>query len=135
MKKKILIFSISIVILFFNLVSVAKAEEGKVEVPETATGAKDVLVNMIRVGREELPQKIKSMWTEEALPVWGRMYDWYKENIWSRIQETIKSREPAVKEDFGQEKGEMATDIKKAAPKIPEYLKSFWQEIKNLFNK
>jgi hypothetical protein len=133
MNKKIIIFLISISFLFSNFNFIAKAEEGKVAIPETTEGAKSVIMNMIKAGREQLPQSIKSMWNEEVLPVWGRMYDWYKENIWSRVQENIKMREPAVKEAFQQEKGEMATDIKKEAPKISEYLKSLWQEFKNLF--
>ncbi|MCX6761154.1 MAG: hypothetical protein NTZ84_03595 [Candidatus Nealsonbacteria bacterium] len=134
MKKKIIIFLISIAVLFFNFSFIVKAEDGKVEVPETTQGAKEVLMNMIRVGREELPKNMKKLWTEEVLPVWGRMYGWYKDNIWSKVQEGLKKREPAVKEAFGQEKGEMATDIKKEAPKISQYLNSLWQEFKNLFN-
>jgi hypothetical protein len=133
MNKKIIILLVLIVFLFSNFSFVVKAEEGRAEVPATIEGAKNVLKDMIRAGREQLPQSIKAMWNEEALPVWGKMYDWYRENIWSRVREKIENREPAVKEAFDQEKGEMATDIKKEAPKISEYLKFLWQEFKNLF--
>jgi len=134
MKNKLFIFLISLIVVFSSFIFIVKAEEGKVEVPETVGGAKEVLMNMIKVGREQLPQSIKSMWDEEVLPVWGRMLDWFKVNIGSKVGEIIKQREPEVKQDFEEEKGEMAQDIKKEAPNFSQYLKTFWQEIKNLFS-
>lgn len=101
--------------------------------PGTVEGAKQKVMDLISVAGQEVPKSIKTMWQEEVVPVWARMYDWYKENIWARVQANIKMREPAVKEAFDKEKGEMAEDIKKEAPKISEYLKFLWQEFKNLF--
>lgn len=129
MNKKI--FILILIFSFFGFI--AKAEGNRVEVPDTIDAAKIFIMDLIRAGREDLPKNMKSTWENEVLPVWGRMYDWYKTNIWSRVQEGIKLREPAVKEAFDKEKGEMAEDIKKEAPKFSEYLKFLWQEFKNLF--
>lgn len=89
---------------------------------------------MIKAGSVQLPQNIKTMWQDDVLPVWGKMYAWFKDNIGDWVREKIRQREPAVKKSFELEKGEMAQDIKKEAPKISEHLKYFWQEIKKLFN-
>jgi hypothetical protein len=123
----ILIF-ISLILPSFNL----SAEQGMPQLPETIEGAKEMAGEALKTGQKELPGTMKKIWQEEVLPVWNKMFDWFKVNVWPKAENEIKKREPALKQDLQTETGEMKEDIKKEAPKVSENLKNLWKEFKNL---
>ena len=108
------------------------AQEENVKIPGTVEEAKEMVGNALKVGQQELPGTMKKTWQEEVLPVWDKMYDWFKVNILPKAKNEIKKREPALKQDLQTETGEMKEDIKKEAPKVSSNLKNLWKEFKNL---
>jgi len=128
--KKILI---ALILFSFLLPIISLAQEG-VKLPETMEEAKDMVGNVIKVGQQELPGNMKTMFKEDVLPVWSKMYGWFKVNIWPKAEKEIKKREPALKEDVQKETGEMREDVKKEVPKISAKIRTLWAEFKNLIN-
>jgi len=128
---------IFIVLVLFSfllpIISLAQ-EEDRVKLPETMEEAKNMVGNVIKVGQQELPGNMKNMFKEDILPVWNKMYDWFKVNIWPKAEKEIKKREPALKEDVQKETGEMKEDVKKEVPKISAKIRILWAEFKNLIN-
>ena len=130
--KKILI---ALILFSFLLPIISLAQEGEgVKMPETIEEAKDMVGNVIKVGQKELPGNMKNMFKEDVLPVWNKMYGWFKVNIWPKAEKEIKKREPALKEDVQKETGEMKEDVKKEVPKISAKIRILWAEFKNLIN-
>lgn len=123
-----------VLILFsFLLPIISLAQEGnQVKLPETVDQAKDMVTNAIKVGQQELPGNMKTMFKEDVLPVWNKMFDWFKVNIWPKAENEIKKRQPALKEDLQTETGQMKTDIKTEVPKISTKIRTLWAEFKNL---
>jgi thymidylate kinase len=113
MKKLILIFLIFSLFSFFPLkISAAKEEGGEL--------------------LEKILIEIKEKWKEEALPVFKKMWNWFKENIWAKIQSLLKAeyekRKPEVKEEFKKK----TKEIKKEAP---QFLEKIWEKFSSLFRK
>ncbi|MCX6759267.1 MAG: hypothetical protein NT012_01765 [Candidatus Nealsonbacteria bacterium] len=70
---------------------------------------------------------------EEILPIWQKMWDWFKVNIWSRVENWIRpeieKRKDILKEGFEGEKEEMKEELKTEVPKTG---KSLWEKFKEL---
>ena len=101
---------------------------------------------------EELPAILKKIWREEALPVWKKMGNWFR-NIWEnyiksslrnfwysylkpkiqsfleRVKEflgkEVEERKPIIEEEFEKEKEELMEEL-------PGVTKSLWERFKAL---
>jgi predicted RNA-binding protein Jag len=114
MKKLIFIFLIFFLVSFFPLkILAAKEAEGG-----------ELL--------EKILIEIKEKWKEEVLPIYKKMWNWFKENIWAKIQPLLKAeyekRKPEVKEEFKKK----TKEIKKEAP---QFLEKIWEKFSSLFRK
>ena len=113
--KKIII--ITILINFF-LPSFSFAQQ---EMPQTVGEAKSLGLNIVN----QLPEAVKKVWREEAMPLFGKMWIWSKPVVdpwWQKLSgilgKEVEKRKPAVEEEFKKEKEEMWNDI--------------WQKLKGL---
>lgn len=97
--------------------------------PKTFEEAK----KMAEQAEKELPEIMKELYRQEALPIWQKTYYWLKVNVWFRIQAWLKpefeKRKQFLKERFQKEKKEIKEEIKTEVPKAG---KSFWEKIKAL---
>jgi predicted RNA-binding protein Jag len=114
MKKLIFIFLIFSLVSFFPLkILAAKEAEGG-----------ELL--------EKILIEIKEKWKEEVLPIYKKMWNWFKENIWAKIQPLLKAeyekKKPEVKEEFKKK----TKEIKKEAP---QFLEKIWEKFSSLFRK
>ncbi len=108
-----------------------------VKVPENLEEAKELGQKALETGQKELPGLIEKIWKEEIMPLWQKMYDWFKANIWPKIkswfmkfiQPEIEKRKPALEEEFKKEKQEMKTEVQNQLPKIWD---SLWEKFKEL---
>ncbi|MFH1509997.1 MAG: hypothetical protein ABID67_02570, partial [Candidatus Nealsonbacteria bacterium] len=75
----------------------------------------------------------KNIWTNEMLPVWGKMYDWFKDHLWSifsdwfkkEVEPEIERIKPNIEEEFEKEK----VEVKEELPKVG---KSLWNKFKEI---
>jgi len=112
-------------------------DESPVKVPENLEEAKEMGQKALETGQKELPGLIEKIWKEEIMPLWQKMYDWFKANIWPKIkswfmkfiQPEIEKRKPALEEEFKKEKQEMKTEVQNQLPKIWD---SLWEKFKEL---
>lgn len=125
--KKIIVSLILVGILLpgFSL----SQEPIKFQAPETMEEVKEIGGKALEVGEKELPGILERIWKEEVLPIWKKMYDWFKLHIWAKIwplaEKEIEKRKPLIKEEFQKEKEE----LKEEAPKVG---KSLWEKFKEL---
>ena len=146
-----IIFSLLILGFILPLSSFAQ-EELPIEAPKTIEEAKGMVEKSGQKILEVMPGFIKKIWREEVLPIWRKMWDWFKDiwksyiqpffhNLWysslkPRIQSLlqkareligreIEEREPMIKEEFEKEKEEIIEEI----PKVTE---SLWERFKGL---
>ncbi len=139
--KKIIIISIfaGLILPIFSF-----AEPVPITPPENLDQAKEMGKKALETTQKELPGIIGKIWREEVLPIWQKMYSWFKTNIWPKIwawfkkeiepkaKQEIEKRKPIVQEEFKKEKEEVKTEIKqgviqKAVLDVWEKLKQFWQ--------
>jgi len=111
--------------------------ENQITPPANIEEVKEVGEKALTIGEKELPGIIQKIWKEEVVPLWLKMYGWFKSRYGDRInnwfQETIKpeldKRKPKVEEEFKKESGEMKTEVKQELPKIGQ---SLWEKFKEL---
>jgi len=147
--QKIVIFLL-ILSLFMPLFGFC--QETPIKVPGTIDEAKDFIKNGFRIVLEKMPTVLKTIWREQVLPIWKKMWNLFKNtwasyiknflhNLWysslkpqiqSLIQKVkgllgikIEQQKPIIEEEFQKEKKEMQKEIPKAA-------ESFWQKFKEL---
>ncbi|OGZ22347.1 MAG: hypothetical protein A2922_02765 [Candidatus Nealsonbacteria bacterium RIFCSPLOWO2_01_FULL_43_36] len=121
MKKIItIVLIINIALASFPLSALAQ------EAPQTMEEAKVFGLNLL----ERLPNAIKNVWQNQALPIWWNMWVWTKgfwertlggwvENIWQKLWRLTGKETPDVKNEFQKEKQEMQKDL--------------WERFKELF--
>jgi hypothetical protein len=126
-----------LIILRILLPSFSFAQKEVISPPETLEEAKKMGEKALETGQKELPGIIEKIWKEEVLPVWQKMYDWFKINIWPKIEswfkkevqprakEEIEKRKPLIEEEFKKEKEEMKEEV-------PKVTKSLWERFKEL---
>ena len=105
------------------------SQETSITPPETVGEAKEIGKKALEVGETELPSILQKIWQEDVLPIWTKMFNWFKDNIWIKIwplaEEEIEKRKPIIEEEFEKEKEE----LKEEAPEIG---KSLWEKFKEL---
>ena len=127
--KKIIFLGILIGLLFTQNVQVvnAKVITGNVE---------EILDRVVDFILYTLPGMIKELFEEQVLPLWKRMYEWFKENIWEKIKpltvEEIERRKQIAEEEAQKERDELMQEIGEISinsdfwEKIKEFLVELW---------
>jgi hypothetical protein len=138
MKIKIITISLIFLIawgLIFPLFSFA--QQHSVSPPQNKEEIKNFIQKAIETIKEKIPLIVAKIWKEEVLPVWQKMYDWFKRNIWLKIENWFKDtllpllkgefseNKPLIKEEFQKEKEEMKSDL-------PNVRESLWERFKDL---
>lgn len=112
-------------------------QDKTMEAPETLEEAKEIGERGLQETQRRLPGILERIWKEEVLPVWRKMYEWFKANIWSRIvaffkkevkpraEEEIKKRKQIIGEEFEKEKQEMKEEL-------PKVRKTLWERFLEL---
>jgi len=119
------------------LPSFSFAQNQELKQPETFEEVQEIGERAVEIGKRELPGILEQTWKEEILPIWQKMYDWFKTNIWPkienwfkkevepRVKEEAEKRKPIIEEEFKKEKEEMKEEV-------PEVTKSLWEKFKEL---
>ncbi len=112
------------------LPSFSLAQGNGIKVPETFEEAKELGERALEIGKEKIPGTMETVWNEKVLPLWTKMYEWARTNIWLKIQplieREIEKRIPLMKEKFEKEKQEMKEEL-------PVITKSLWQRFIELW--
>lgn len=113
MKLQIFIISLSLVVLLLPNFSFAQEEFGAAT-PQTVGEAKDFITTILA----KLPEAVKRIWQEEALPLWQRMWEWLKPFIepwWNKalslLNREAEKRKTDIEKEFRKEKQEMQNDL------------------------
>lgn len=135
MIKKIIIISIfaGLILPSFSLTA-----QVQLQPPENLDEAKKIGEKALEVSKKELPGIVEKIWKEEVLPVWQKMYDWFRENIWERYilpffkkeveprtRQEIEKRKPIIQEEFQKEEKELKEEV-------PIVGKSLWEKFKDI---
>jgi hypothetical protein len=86
----------------------------------------------IETTQKELPGILKKIWKEEALPVWQKMWEWFRENILVKIESLFKSE---YEKREGEVKGEFKRKVEEIKGEFPQLLQKIWEKIIPLFKK
>ena len=126
---KVIFLGILVGLLFIQNIQVVNAKI-------IAGGAEDVLNRVVDFILYELPGIIKEIFEEKVLPIWSRMYEWLKENVWENIKpltkEEIERRKKIAEEEAQKEKEELLQEIGEISiknefwGKIQEFLIELW---------
>jgi len=126
---KIIFIGVLIGLLFTQSVQAATGSI-PVNIEETLDRVMDFLLH-------DLPALIKGIFEENVLPIWNRMYEWFKENIWEKIKplttEEIERRKEIAEEEARKEREELLAEIGEISIKndIWEKVKDFLTELWN----
>lgn len=105
------------------------AQDGTTSVPEDWGAIKDLGQKGLEKSKG-LPQILENIFKNDVLPVWEKMYNWFKINILSKlspsVQKEIEERKPVIKEEFQKEKEEIKGDW----PSTKTTIMNLWQKIK-----
>jgi len=135
--KAVKIIILCLVLLNITLPTGIMGQTAPIKPPENLDEVKQMGEKTLKVARRDLPGIIENIWKNEVLPVWKKMFNWTKSNIWddwlslwfkkiwsstiSIFKGEVEERKPAIKEEFKKEKQE----VKEEAPKIG---KSIWKK-------
>ena len=106
-----------IILIAFGLIlpsfSLAQEELGTAA-PKTIEEAKSFITAVL----SKLPEAVKRIWQEEALPLWQKMWEWAKPFIepwWNKFlslfNKEVEKRKPALQQEFQKEKEEIEQDL------------------------
>lgn len=133
-------FKIITILIIFSLVLPAFSfaqEQSGFSAPQTVEEAKNVVMTIL----SKLPDAVKQVWREEAVPIlrktWVWFFEFWKSSIWPALDpwrqklmdllgQEIEKRRPAIEEEI---KKEVKENIKETAPVIGE---SLWGKVKDL---
>jgi len=141
MKNEKLKIKLSVLIIIgLMLPSFAFLQTQPIAPPENLEGAKKMGEKALETTQKELPGILEKIWKEEVLPIWQKMYDWFKVNIWPKIESLFKTkiqpqitkevekRKPIIGEEFQKEKKEM----KESVPTTKTTVLNLWEKFKEL---
>jgi len=125
---------IILILLGMILPNFSFAQGEGVKLPENWEDIKAIGQRLFDVIVKDLPGVFVKIWQEEVLPIWQKMWNWLKENIFDPyinpfFKKEIESRKPIIGTEFQKEKKEMKEGIKIEAPQL---IKSFWDKFKEL---
>lgn len=121
---------VALILIGFLLPNFAFLQSQTITPPETLNEAKSMGEKFWGIVKNELGQIIVKIWKEEVWPIWLKMYNWAKKNLWDPylgplLGKEIEKRKPVIKEEFQKEKKE----LKEEAPRLS---KSLWERFKEL---
>lgn len=97
--------------------------------PQTVEEAKNFGMTIL----SKLPDAVKKVWQEEAMPILQKMWEWFwpflepwRQKLVDLLSREIEKRRPAIEEEI---KKEIKEEIKETAPVIG---KSLWNKFKDL---
>lgn len=113
-------------ILIMSVLTTVFPPVTRAEVPQTVEEAKTLGLNIL----ERLPNAIKDIWQNQALPLWWNMWVWTKgfwastlgskvQGLWEKLWGLSDQTPPDLKNEFRKEKQEMQKDL--------------WERFKDLF--
>ena len=123
---------LSLLIIGLILPSFCFAQEGTPQMPQDIEEAKSFGFDILK----RLPEAIKDVWQNQALPLWQNMWDWVKNfwetyvgdkvgDLWQKFLNLLGKETPDLGEEFQKEKEEMRKDV-------PEVGRSLWQRFQDL---
>ena len=123
---------LSLLIIGLILPSFCFAQEGTIQMPQDMEEAKSFSFDILK----RLPEAVKDVWQNQALPLWQNMWDWVKNfwnryiadkvgELWQKFLNLIGKETPDLEQEFQKEKEEMRED----APRVG---KSLWQRFQDL---
>lgn len=116
-------FSLLVISLTTPFVSLAQTAQ----VPQTMGEAQTMGLGIL----SKLPEAIKNVWQNQALPIWSNMWLWTK-NIWqSGTGEQVSGFWDKVLSWVGLEKPDLKQEFQR---KTQETQKDFWTRIMDLIN-
>jgi hypothetical protein len=84
----------------------------------------------------EIQTKLGGTIKEEVLVIWRPMYDWFKENIWLKIERLLKEIQPRAKKETEKRKliikEEFKKEKKETKEELPKIINSLWENLKEL---
>ena len=113
------------------------------QVPDTIEGVKEGIVGIgDRIARA-IPGAIAGIWNNQVIPVWKRMWEWTKNEVWERrvspalesfsdrvktlLGQEVEKRKPLIELGLEQEKEELKEDIEEARKNLGKGLwERFW---------
>ena len=134
MKFQIIIFTILIFTLFLTDFSSAKEEAPTIRMPETLEEAWKMLGRFWEVSKEKLPEIFKGLWKNEVLPLWKKMFEWFRVRVWGEIKSWfIRKIWPRVEKETEKRKTILREELEKEKEKTTEEIrKSLWERFKEL---
>ena len=132
-------------------------QSAPIEVPKTIEEGKNVVIKAAEKIIELLPEIIKRTWREDVIPLWEKMWQWFKDfwrsyatktfnYVWySNLKPIIKSSVQKVGDSFmrfvGKEVDEKRSVIEEEFEKekkeiresLPQDTETIWQRFKDLF--
>ncbi|MBI2098464.1 MAG: hypothetical protein HYT49_02265 [Candidatus Wildermuthbacteria bacterium] len=139
-----LIIFLSIVVPTFGLAQT----DPVFQAPDTIEGAKEGVLNIGDKIIEAIPRAIAKTWNDEVIPLWRRMGEWIKAEVWEkRISPTLQTITDRVKELLGQEVEKRTPIIQQELEKEKEELQQelkggaqgtatgLWERFRTLFHK
>jgi hypothetical protein len=114
--------------------SLAQWENPPIPQPENMEQAQQLGDKAWDFVKKDLPGIVKQVWNDEVMPIWTKMWSWFKGSIWEPylapfFKSEIEKRQPGLEEEFEKEKEETKESVKKDA--VPA-LKSLWDKFKEL---
>lgn len=103
--------------------------------PETPEEAVQLGEKVLEEGEKEVPGMLKTIWRDQVLPVWQKMFDWFKAKIWPKfyswyqkeIAPELEKRKPLLEEEFEKETEEVKQEL-------PAVGKSLWEKFKEIIS-
>ena len=124
---KIIVLGILIGVLFSQNIQAATAESMTLNVEATLNRVVDFIAN-------DLFGIVKEMFEEKVIPIWEKMYEWFKENIWAKIkpltEAEIERRKQIAEEESQAEKDEIIEEMEEISIK-----NDIWGKIKTFLIK
>ena len=127
---KIIVLGVLIGVLFTQNIQAATTESITLNVEQALDRAVDFIVN-------DLFGLIKEIFKEKVLPMWNKMYEWFKENVWEKIkpltEAEIERRKQIAEEESQAEKDEIIEEIGEISIKndVWDKIKTFLIELWN----
>ena len=116
--------------------------------PDTIEGAKEGVLNIGDKVMEAIPRAIAKIWNEEVIPLWRRMGEWIKTEVWNKrispalqtitdrvkelLGQEVEKRTPIIKQELKKEKEELQQELKGGAQGTATGL---WERFRALFRK
>ncbi|MEK7542179.1 MAG: hypothetical protein AAB524_00585 [Patescibacteria group bacterium] len=100
---------------------------------------------------EAIPGVLASIWNNQVVPVWKKMGEWVKTEVWEKrvlpalqtlidraktlLGQEVEKRKPLIEQELEKEKEELKEDIKQVGKGLPDGKAGLWERFQALFRK